>query len=51
VLDLVGDPRQGGRLSNIATVIGELLQHDKLDVTRLVRRAAHDPRLFGEPGG
>jgi predicted transcriptional regulator of viral defense system len=43
VLDLVGDPRHGGGLSNIATVIGDLLEDDKLDVEQLVAIAEQYP--------
>jgi predicted transcriptional regulator of viral defense system len=35
VLDLVGAPRHGGGLSNIATIIGELLEDDKVDLNQL----------------
>lgn len=42
VLDLVGDPRGRG-LSNIATVVGDLLEDDKLDIAKLVLAAAHYP--------
>jgi predicted transcriptional regulator of viral defense system len=43
VLDLVGDPSHGGGLSNIATVIGDLLEDDKIDIAQLVLAAAHYP--------
>ena len=43
VLDLVGDPRHGGGLSNIATVIGEILEDDKLDIDQLVSVAEQYP--------
>ena len=43
VLDLVGDPVHGGGLSNVATVIGDLLEDDKLDIDQLVRAADHYP--------
>ncbi len=43
VLDLVGDPRHGGGLSNIATIIGELLDDDKLDIDQLNLAADHYP--------
>jgi predicted transcriptional regulator of viral defense system len=39
VLDLVANPRHGGGLSNIATVIGELLGDNKLDLERLAENA------------
>ena len=44
VLDLVGDPVHGGGLSNVATVIGDLLEDDKLDIDQLVQPIA--PRLI-----
>ena len=37
VLDLVSAPEHGGGLSNIATVIGDLLEDSKLDVAELTR--------------
>jgi predicted transcriptional regulator of viral defense system len=43
VLDLVGEPRQGGGLSNIATVIGDLLEDDKINVDQLVLAASQYP--------
>lgn len=43
VLDLVGAPRHGGGLSNVATVIGELLGDQVLDLDALVRVAADYP--------
>jgi predicted transcriptional regulator of viral defense system len=43
VLDLVDDPRHGGGLSNIATVIGELLEDDQLDIAQLVLAAVQYP--------
>lgn len=43
VLDLVGDPQHGGGLSNIATVIGELLEDDKLNIDQLVVAADQYP--------
>ena len=43
VLDLVGDPIHGGGLSNVATVIGDLLEDDKLDIVQLVKVAEHYP--------
>ena len=39
MLDLVGRPEYGGGLSNVATVIAELLQDDKLDQVELARVA------------
>jgi predicted transcriptional regulator of viral defense system len=43
VLDLVGDPGHGGGLSNVATIIADLLEDDKLDINQLVNAAAHYP--------
>jgi predicted transcriptional regulator of viral defense system len=40
VLDLVTAPNHGGGLSNVATVIGDLLEDDKLDVDRLLRASS-----------
>ena len=37
VLDLVASPEHGGGLSNVATVIGELLDDDRVDVDELTR--------------
>ena len=43
VLDLVGDPIHGGGLSNVATVIADLLEDDKLDIDQLVQVADRYP--------
>ncbi|HWL44079.1 MAG TPA: type IV toxin-antitoxin system AbiEi family antitoxin [Ilumatobacter sp.] len=43
VLDLVAAPSRGGGLSNVATVIGELLEDDKLDLDELAREAGQYP--------
>ena len=43
VLDLIGDPTHGGGLSNVATVIGDLLEDDKLDIDQLARVANDYP--------
>src|SRR5690606_31080603 len=34
VLDLVAHPRKSGGLSNVATIVGELLDEGKIDVSR-----------------
>ena len=39
VLDLIGEPRHGGGLSNIATIIGELLEDDRLNIDEVARVA------------
>lgn len=43
VLDLVADPTHGGGLSNIATVIADLLDDDKINVEKLVSVADQYP--------
>lgn len=39
VLDLVGTPRYGGGLSNVATIIGKLIANSNLDVSKLAQVA------------
>lgn len=39
ILDLVSDPTRGGGLSNIATVIGDLLDDDKIHTEQLIQIA------------
>ena len=43
IFDLVGQPRHGGGLSNIATVIGELLDDAKVDLDLLATIAVEYP--------
>ncbi len=43
VLDLVAHPRRGGGTSNVATIVGELLDDDKIDVTALTALSDHYP--------
>ena len=43
IFDLVGQPRHGGGLSNIATVIGELLDDAKVDLDLLAAIAGDCP--------
>jgi predicted transcriptional regulator of viral defense system len=43
VLDLVGDPAYGGGLSNIATVISDLLEDDKILIGSLAKAAVDYP--------
>ena len=51
VLDLVGRPEYGGGLSNVATVIAELLQDDKLDRVELARVATGYPTSVAQRTG
>ena len=43
VLDLISDPGHSGGLSNVATIIADLLEDDKLDINQLINAAAHYP--------
>jgi predicted transcriptional regulator of viral defense system len=43
LLDLVADPRLGGGLSNVATVIADLLEDDRIDIDRLAIAANAAP--------
>ncbi|KAA0232297.1 MAG: hypothetical protein EDR02_18030 [Actinobacteria bacterium] len=43
VLDLVAHPRKSGGLSNVATIVGEMLDEGKIDVSRLVDVAGGYP--------
>jgi predicted transcriptional regulator of viral defense system len=43
VVDLVAVPDRGGGISNVATVIGELLESDTVDVSALARVSAGYP--------
>lgn len=43
VLDLAARPRQSGGLSNVATVLGELVEDSKLDPSKLSKAAALYP--------
>lgn len=51
MLDLVGHPEYGGGLSNVATVIAELLQDDKLDQVELARVATGYPTSVAQRTG
>lgn len=51
VFDLVDSPRLGGGLSNIATVIGELIEDDLLDPEHLAQQAGHYPRTVTQRVG
>lgn len=43
ILDLVAHPRRGGGTSNVATIIGELLQEDRIDPATLADQSDHYP--------
>ena len=51
VLDLVASPAHGGGLSNIATVLGELLAHNGLDIPRLAVLARDYPTAVPQRAG
>jgi predicted transcriptional regulator of viral defense system len=51
VLDLVANPARGGGLSNIATVMGELLEEGLLDVQRLAELAKEYPTAVSQRAG
>lgn len=51
VLDLVANPHHGGGLSNIATIIGELLDDEKLDLLALARLARDYPVAVAQRAG
>ena len=51
VLDLVASPAQGGGLSNIATVLGELLSNELLDIPRLAALAKDYPAAVPQRAG
>ncbi len=51
VFDLIDSPRLGGGLSNIATVIGELLEDDLLSPEELAKQAVHYPRTVSQRVG
>lgn len=50
-LDLVSMPRRAGGLSNVATVVGEMLQEDALDPMRLASLAADYPTAVAQRTG
>ena len=43
ILDLVAHPRDSGGLSNVATIVGEMLDEHRIDVARLAGSAAAYP--------
>jgi hypothetical protein len=43
VFDLVSRPQDSGALFNVATIIGELVQDEKLDAAKLAGLAPHYP--------
>jgi len=43
VFDLVAHPRKSGGLSNVATIVGEMLEEGRIDLSRLVDVAAGYP--------
>jgi predicted transcriptional regulator of viral defense system len=43
ILDLVAHPRGSGGLSNVATIVGEMLEEERVDVPRLAEAAAGYP--------
>ena len=51
VLDLVEAPQYGGGLSNVATVIAELLAHDQLNPIALAEQAAKHPTAVAQRTG
>jgi predicted transcriptional regulator of viral defense system len=50
-LDLVSLPRRGGGLSNVATILGEMVQDDALDPARLADLATGYPRAVAQRTG
>jgi predicted transcriptional regulator of viral defense system len=50
-LDLVASPLHGGGLSNVATVLGEMLEEDRLDLTVLADVAAAYPAAVRQRTG
>ncbi len=51
VLDLVASPAHGGGLSNVATVLGELLSNELLDIPRLAALAKDYPAAVPQRAG
>lgn len=51
VLDLVADPLHGGGLSNIATVIADLLEDDKINMKKLLTAVEHYPLAVAQRTG
>ena len=51
LLDLVGSPRHGGGLSNVATVIGQLLEDDNVDPLELANQAQTYPTSVAQRAG
>lgn len=50
-LDLVALPRRGGGLSNVATILGEMLHDDALDIKALARLATDYPIAVAQRTG
>lgn len=48
VLDLVAHPNLSGGLSNVATVLGEMVEEQRIDVGRLAQAAAAYPSSVGQ---
>ena len=51
LLDLVESPRHGGGLSNVATVIGQLLEDDKVNPVELATQAQTYPTSVAQRAG
>jgi predicted transcriptional regulator of viral defense system len=51
VLDLVALARRSGGLSNVATILGEMLHDDALDIKALARQAASYPTAIAQRTG
>lgn len=50
-LDLVSLPRRSGGLSNVATILGEMVQDDALDLTKLADLGSRYPRAVAQRTG
>jgi predicted transcriptional regulator of viral defense system len=50
-LDLVALPRRSGGLSNVATILGEMVQESALDISRLADLAARYPAAVAQRAG
>ena len=51
VLDLVSVPLRSGGLSNVATILGEMVQDDAIDLTKLADLASRYPRAAAQRTG
>lgn len=51
VLDLVAHPGEGGGLSNVATVVGEMLDEGRIDAARIAEVAANYPTAVAQRSG